>query len=157
MQAARPARIHQESETSMNGGHIGAFQLLCSEKIGSGMSRQVYTGELFPDCVTKVEAEGRFQNVMEWETWRRVEHTAYAKWFAPCRWISDNGRVLVMEKTRPAIESEFPEKIPVFLTDTKRANFGVLNGRLVCHDYGSHLLMENGMVGRMKKAAWWDG
>jgi hypothetical protein len=45
--------------------------------------------------------------------------------------------------------------MPAFFTDLKRENFGLLLGRLVCHDYGVNLLMENGMTKRMRKANWW--
>lgn len=135
--------------------HRDAFNLLCADRIGYGMSRSVFSSRLLPDCVVKVEEDaGRFQNIVEWEIWQRVQGTDFEKWFAPCRWISPNGSVLVMARTTPALE--YPEKMPVFLCDFKRTNYGIYDGRLVCHDYGTSLIFEHGMSKRMRKAEWWD-
>lgn len=146
--------------------HRDAFDLLCDERIGYGMSRSVFSSKLLPDCVIKVEEDaGRFQNVIEWETWQRVKDTEYSRWFAACRWISPCGAVLIMERTRPPAPKEFAARMPAFLCDFKRTNYGMLaSGRgrmgkadsLVCHDYGTHLMFEHGMTRRMRKAEWWD-
>lgn len=144
-----------------------SFDLLCDQRIGYGMSRSVFSSKLLPDCVVKVEdGAGKFQNVVEWETWQRVKDTDYSRWFAACRWISPNGAILIMEKTRPPAPFEFPEKMPVFLCDFKRTNYGVsmlpdtktgkASNFLVCHDYGTHLMFENGMTKRMKRVEWWE-
>lgn len=133
--------------------HRDAFNMLCDELIGRGMSRATFSSKVLPDCVVKVEdGAGDFQNIKEWELWQAVRHTKFAKWFAPCRWISPNGIVLVMERTTPAWE--FPAEMPVFLTDYKRENYGMLNGQLVCHDYGMHTMLEFGMTKRMRKVEW---
>ena len=59
--------------------HVEAFNLLCADQIGYGMSRQVFSSRLLPDCVIKIEqGTGHFQNVIEWETWQRVRNTAEA-------------------------------------------------------------------------------
>jgi len=139
-----------------------SFHLLCDHLLGYGMSRSVYSSKLMPDCVVKVEdGSGQFQNIIEWETWQRVKHTDMAKWFAECRWISPNGTILIMERTRPPAKGEFLDKMPVFLCDFKRTNYGMVGpgkgkDRLVCHDYGTNLMFENGMTKRMHKADWWD-
>jgi hypothetical protein len=143
-----------------------SFDLLCDQLIGHGMSRNVYSSKILPDSVVKVEeGSGRFQNVVEWETWQRVKDTPYSRWFAACHWISPNGTILIMERTRPPAPVEYLEKMPVFLCDFKRTNYGVSmladqKGKptnfLVCHDYGTHLMFENGMTKRMQKAEWWD-
>lgn len=144
-----------------------AFDLLCDEMIGRGMSRNVFSSKILPDCVIKVEeGSGQFQNVIEWETWQRVKDTPASRWFAACKWISPNGTLLVMERTRPPGMGDYPEKMPVFLCDFKRANFGlsqlpdVKTGKptntFVCHDYGTNLLFENGMSKRLRAANWWD-
>lgn len=134
--------------------HRDAFNLLCDQQISYGMSRSVWSSLLLPDCVVKVEDDtARFQNVVEWETWQRVKDTPYAKWFAPCRWISPNGIVLVMERTIPTVK--YPDKMPVFLCDFKKSNYGMLKGSLVCHDYGTNLLFEYGMTKRMRKVTEW--
>lgn len=135
-----------------------AFDLLCDEQLGVGMSRTVYSSRVVPDCVVKVEdISGFFQNVVEWETWQRVKDTPYSRWFAACRWISPSGVILVMERTRVAAPQEYPNKLPVFLCDTKRTNYGVTaDSKFVCHDYGTNLLFEKGMSSRMSKAEWYD-
>lgn len=146
-----------------------AYNLLCDRKLGEGMSRAVFSSRLLPDCVIKVETEGFHQNVIEWETWQRVRDTEASRWFAACLWLSPNGRILIMERTRPAGPGELPDRMPVFLTDFKRQNFGMVRaehnarnrrapGRdwLVCHDYGTHRLFEVGMSKRVRAADWWD-
>jgi len=144
-----------------------AFNLLCNERIGYGMSRDVFDSLLLPDYVIKVERDaGRFQNVLEWETWQRVQFTKHSAWFAECRWISPNGRVLVMEKTQRPAPGSFPDRLPVYLTDTKRTNYGLSmltdpkTGkpamRFVCHDYGTSLLFERGMTSRTRAVEWID-
>jgi hypothetical protein len=144
-----------------------AFNLLCDERIAYGMSRSVYSSKLLPDCVIKVEDSARdFQNIVEWETWQRVRDTPMSRWFAICRWISPNGQILIMERTRQPALSEYPEKMPAFLCDFKRTNYGISttldkktgkpSHMFVRHDYGTNLLFEHGMTKRMVKANWWD-
>lgn len=146
-----------------------AFNLLCGEKIGSGMSREVFECRLLPGFVVKVETDPyRFQNILEWETWNIVMETKAAHWFAECRWISPSGKVLVQERTRPASALELPEKVPVWFTDLKRQNWGMAKPRMkcatpgrewpVCHDYGTGLMLQEGTTTRrLKKADWYDG
>ena len=137
--------------------HRDAFHLLCEDLIYQGMSRAVWSSELLPDCVIKVEDRaGYFQNVVEWETWQRVKGTPFEHWFAPCRSISPNGAILVMERTRPAGDAQYLEKMPAYLCDFKRRNYGMLGDQLVCHDYGTNLLFEHGMTRRMVRANWSD-
>lgn len=134
-----------------------AFNILCGDKVGGGMSRQVFACNLLPDCVVKVESQPWFQNVMENEVWYRIRDTKWARWFAPTRWISPYGRLLIMERTMPVSMKELPAKVPKFFTDMKRQNWGKLpNGKIVCHDYGSNLLMEEGMSDALKKAEWYE-
>lgn len=143
-----------------------AFNLLCDEKIGHGMSRTVFSSKLLPRSVIKTEdVAQKFQNVIEWETWQRVKDTAYSRWFAECQWISTDGSVLIMERTQPATPAEYPVQMPRFLTDFKRRNYGISPSNkdgtgkrwLVCHDYGTHLLFEHGMSRALRKAHWTDG
>ena len=134
-----------------------AFNLLCGRLIGSGMTRKVFHCNIRDDVVIKVEAEevrSHFQNLQEWLVWNRICGTAFEKWFAPVIEISPNGRVLVMAKTEPLGILELPKKMPVFLTDFKPENFGRYKGNVVCHDYGSHLLMERGMSKAMQTVNW---
>ncbi len=134
--------------------HKEAFWLLAHNRIGAGVAREVWDSRILIDSVIKVEETSRsFQNIAEWQVWESVKHTEFAKWFAPCEHISPCGTVLVMAKTTPA--HKYPDKMPVFLTDLKHANYGMYKGRLVCHDYGLHLLHELGMSNRMRKADWY--
>lgn len=150
-----------DSHTSAS--HAQAFYLLCGKHLGRGMSREVYECRIDPTLVVKVEERaGSFQNVVEWETWDRVKDTPYSRWFAECKWISDNGAVLLMERTIQPMPSQYPDKMPVFLCDFKRTNYGMAkscNGAktwLVCHDYGTSLLFEHGMTKRTRKINWYD-
>jgi hypothetical protein len=142
-----------------------SFNLLCGAALGRGMSRDVFECALLPDCVVKVETGAqRFQNIMEWETWQIVRHTKAARWFAECRWISPNGRVLIQERTRPPAPNEYLDKVPVWFTDLKRTNWGMAKTNrdskqfFVCHDYGTCLAIQEGTTTtRMKKAQWHEG
>lgn len=137
--------------------HRDLFWTMCDTQIGLGMSRSVWSSEVLPDSVIKVEDSAcNFQNVLEWETWQRVKWTDHAKWFAPCEWISPNGSVLIMKKTTPAPADKYPPKLPVFLSDTKRSNYGMIGKQFVCHDYGTHLMMERGMTKLQSKVTWTD-
>ncbi len=142
------------------------FNLLCGRKIGEGMSRTVFECSILPGCVVKVETDPhRFQNVMEWETWRMVAEAPASRWFAECKWISPNGKVLIQERTRPPGPTEFVERIPIWFTDTKRTNWGMARSGpegggkewLVCHDYGTSLMLQDGTVTKRTKVAdWYD-
>lgn len=115
------------------------FNLLCGEKIGEGIHRVVYECKLRPDLVVKVEDQEMrfFANIMESTFW--AEHEYYkpvSKWLAPCEFVSPDGRILLQKKCDKLPQTiKLPEKLPAFLTDIKRSNFGLLNGHLVCVDY----------------------
>ncbi len=127
----------------------------CGKRIGNGIGRTVFVYDLNPQFVVKVEQSG-FQNVVESEIWNAVKDTPYAKWFAPVRHISGLGTMLLMDRTLPAPRRSYPSRMPVFLGDYKFSNYGLLRGRLVCHDYGSSIIASNGLSERMRKADWWD-
>jgi hypothetical protein len=151
----RDDRARIKSMTDNIAAQRDAFRMLIGKWLGGGISRQVYECALFPEYVVKVEDEaGRFQNIVEWETWSRVEHTEHAKWFSPCRWISPNGIVLIMQRTRELGDSDFPSRMPAFLGDFKRENYGRIGRRIVCHDYGTHLMLETGMTLRTRRVTW---
>lgn len=129
--------------------------------LGRGVSRETFVFTLDQKFVIKVEDmpdEGsEFQNVLELNVWNSVEHTPWAKWFAPVKWISRGGRVLMMQRTfEPPKNAQLPKLVPSFFTDLFRCNWGWLHGQWVCHDYGFFLMNEK--VGlhnvRMKKADW---
>lgn len=139
-----------------------AFNMICGQKLGGGMSRQVYACKLKPGYVVKVEISPypNFQNVQEWLIWQAVRDTPYSRWFACCDSLSDDGKILIQERTRPAAHEDYPEKIPAFFTDLKKQNWGMTTtperNWFVCHDYGVHMIYELGLIKRLKKANFFD-
>lgn len=143
-----------------NNAKDDGMTLLCLELLGSGLSRNVYTCTLNPsEWVIKVEmnATGYFQNVAEYLVWKSVRDVKkISHWFAPILNISDSGLWMVQARTRPARGNELPKKVPRFFTDTKIANWGWFEDRIVCHDYGTSLVTENGLTAHMQNAEWWE-
>lgn len=143
--------IHDEPE------HLKESTLLLfvGEKLGSGAYRRVYEIAGRDDVVLKLEHEQRFNNVSEWLVWEAVKGTANEKWFAPCIDISGSGHALIQRRTEVFDENGFREAveaIPAFFDDIHFGNWGMMDGRPVCHDYGCTLLLENAVKGsRMKK------
>lgn len=129
--------------------------LLCEDRLGHGMTREVFRLSIDPTKVIKFELEsGHFQNVAEFTLWRSVEHTKLAKWFAPCHHISHCGRILIQSYAEPIAAIALPAEIPAFFTDLKPSNWGHIKGQPVALDYGKHLMLERGMTTRMRKADW---
>lgn len=132
-----------------------AFNLLCGDKIGEGIHRTVYKCRIRPDLVVKVENQDYrfFANVMEDKFWADSSHcNDIARWLAPCEFLSPDARLMLQKRTEPIRDKDrLPEKIPTFLTDVKRENFGWLNGKLVCHDYA--FVISSPSL-RLKKADW---
>lgn len=113
---------------------------LLGEHLGSGTFRDVYEYGLDKDWVIKVEnGDSEGDNWAEWRIWYAVkDRTDGTKdWFAPCSWISNDGKLLIQKRTKPLRTKykKIPEKIPSFFTDIKDSNFGWIGNRLVCHDY----------------------
>lgn len=113
---------------------------LRGKKISHGASRSVYECRLRKDLVVKIETKGQsFSNATEWQIWQEAEYYGITEWLAPCEFISPSGIVLIQKKTTPApLDFVYPIEIPAFFADIKKENFGLLEGRLVCHDYGNH-------------------
>uniref|UniRef100_A0AAU7VG84 Uncharacterized protein n=1 Tax=Dinoroseobacter phage vB_DshS_R26L TaxID=3161158 RepID=A0AAU7VG84_9CAUD len=133
------------------------FQFMCGEMLGRGQYRDVYVFEPDPRFVLKFETgASSFSNVREWDVWQDAQHMGkeVSDWLAPCVAISPCGTVLQQRRTRPA--KTFPDKLPAWMTDTKRGNFGMLGRRFVAHDYGNHLICNAGMTKRLVKAKWWE-
>lgn len=138
-----------------------AFNLMCGELIGTGISRKVFDCRLKPGYVVKVEEGSHsFENVAEWLTWQEVVFTKASKWFARCEWISPNGRILIMERTRPALRAERPRRVPTWASDLKLSNWGVAvfqDQHFVCHDYGSmssNVIKHGFATTKLKVADW---
>lgn len=133
------------------------LRLFAGEHLGSGVGRTVFLCAIDPTLVVKVEtASQSFQNIAEWGVWHDLKDTKAAEWFAPCVNISACGTVMLQKRTRKPHLQDFPERIPAFLSDTKRQNFGLLDGRLVAHDYGYNNLTIKGAALRLVKAKWWS-
>lgn len=130
--------------------------LLCGERLGHGMTREVFS--FYPDDENKVikfELEsGHFQNVCEYQVWDAIQYTELAKWFAPCYNISHCGRIMIQARCEPIAAIALPAEVPAFFTDLKSSNWGIYNKHPVCFDYGKHLMLEKGMSKRMRKADW---
>lgn len=132
------------------------FALMCGPLIGEGQYRSVYECSMRSDLVVKFDIASRsFQNPSEWMNWVAHENTPkVSRWLAPCIAISPCGTILLQKRTTPALRKAYPAKLPAFLGDLKRSNFGMLNGHLVCHDYG---MINYDLSLRERKADWWDG
>lgn len=131
------------------------FNMLCGEKIGKGIHRTVFECKIRPDLVVKVEDDYMryFANVMEDKFWTDNQfYKKVADWLAPIEFLSPDARILLMRRVDPLKQSDtLPDKIPSFLSDVKRDNFGWLDGRLVCVDYA--WTVPNPSV-RLKKVEW---
>ena len=58
---------------------------------------------------------------------------------------------VIQSRTFPMRPNERPNVVPKWLTDIKDDNWGLLNGKPVCHDYG---LLHGIGVGGLVKARW---
>ena len=110
---------------------------ICGEHIGSGQYRDVFQYNLDPKLVVKIQRDtDSFNNIKEFELWCNVNYTAYEKYFAPCRWISSNGRIMLQDKTTPPTKRKPPpDLIPKCFFDIKESNFGYIGKNFVAHDY----------------------
>ncbi len=133
---------------------LDLLRLVCGEEIGNGIARTVYGCRLREDLVVKIETAGTsFQNIMEWEFWNTWSYDKdVSRWLAPCEMISPCGAILLQHRTSPIPPEKFPSKMPKFLTDMKKSNYGLLKGKVVCHDYG---MVVNNVTTTQRKADWW--
>ncbi len=132
-----------------------AFNMLCGKFIGEGIHRKVFECKIRPDLVVKVEADEyrNFANVFEMAFWDANQHCqSIAKWLAPCEFLSPDGAVLLQKKcSQVPFDYPLPKNMPEFMNDFKRANFGIMDGKLVCVDYA--ITYANPSV-KMTKANW---
>jgi hypothetical protein len=125
---------------------IDMHTLILGERLGDGLSREVFVFAYDPRFVVKVEARGNFQNVTEYLVWEAVRGTEWARWFAPVERISALGSVLVMRRAREPSKRQlerFPRELPDFLADSRPCNWGLIGGRWVMCDYGMTRLVSN--------------
>lgn len=131
------------------------FSAICGDLVGGGSCREVYACKFDESIVIKVEYRAHsFQNVKEHMTWQEVMFTSLSEWFAPVLSISPCGSVLVMKRTSQIRKEELPDKVPSLFTDLKASNWGIIDGKPVCHDYGFSL--SNFSLKKMRKPDWED-
>lgn len=157
---------------------LDGLRMVLGDLLGEGRDRAVYACRFDPSLVVKVDhrvADGSTerQNEAEWRLWQVVEEGAtepsggrdkfrrIRRWLAPCVGLSDAGTFLVQRRTEPLpADYRLPRKMPRFLYDLKRSNFGLLDGRLVCHDYGiiAPVLLNNALLVALRDSvAHWAG
>lgn len=134
------------------GNKNSILDLMIGKCIGSGASRRVYEVRSDKSLVLKVEYEGgTFHNQQEWLIWKEMKDWPIADWFAPCVDIDGYGNVLIQRRTEPftsekdfriALQRTRGGVIPDIFSDIHYANFGMLDGRVTCHDYGYHAMYE---------------
>lgn len=129
-----------------------AFHLLRGRRIGSGVYRTVYECAIDPTLVVKVETQAHsFCNIAEYEFWTHYQDAPAGKWLAPCTHLSPCGGILLQKRVEPLRDRELPDRLPSFMTDIHRGNFGLFEKRIVCCDYAS-VVYDPSM--RLKKARW---
>jgi len=132
-----------------------AFNMLCGKFIGQGIHRKVFECKIRPDLVVKVESDDNrsFANIFEMQFWDANQHyKEINKWLAPCEYLSPDGMILLQRKCSPVpFDYKLPAKLPEFLTDCKRDNFGIMDGKLVSVDYASTIINPSA---KLKKADW---
>lgn len=147
-----------EGLASRFSGHLSRefLEFICGTRIGHGVSREVYNCRIRPDCVIKIEPfHGHFANVLEATLWEEVKkHSDHAKWFAPVESISTCGRVMLMKKTQPISLMKLPSKMPIYFTDIKHENFGIIDDQIVCHDYAFNRIPYLGLINRLTNCKW---
>lgn len=120
--------------------HKDLFNMFCGKLLGEGSHRKVFECLVRPDLVVKVEHSDfrYFANVFEMQLWsENAENKDVSKWLAPVEFISPDGRILLQKRCDPLpINYKLPARMPEFLCDFKRSNYGIFEGRLVCVDYG---------------------
>lgn len=162
MLGQREIRLSNQWESYNKSFLCDGIRFLCGEMLGAGISREVFVYDNNDEFVIKVETEAdyRFQNVTEYNFWNDVrEWPEVLRWIAPCVRISPHGNYLMQERTYPVTLEELKKqlpKVPTYLSDLKVGNWGRLpNGKIVCHDYGTHVGTAC-MSTRIVKADWWE-
>jgi len=132
------------------------INLVCGRKLGEGTYRMVFEYAIDKSKVVKRDNGGNFSNINEWQISNEFAGTPLAKWIAPVYWISPRGLWLIQARTTPITLDQLPDKIPAIFADTKIENWGLFEGRPVCHDYGNHrAFVLAGKAGiRMRSANW---
>lgn len=132
------------------------LECFVGQRIGGGTTRTVFQCKHDPSKVIKIQSAYEVANQMEFRVWEKFgDDPKVGKWLAPVHAISADGRVIVQSRTLPLINP--PKKIPDFLSDLKVQNFGMLDGRVVAHDYGLGIFIDSNSPIEMVAPEWWDG
>lgn len=118
------------------------YHLVCGSEIGRGTYRTVYNTVLNPDWVVKRDTGENYSNIMEWQIYDEFKNNPLARWLAPVYYMSPRGLWLVQAKTEPLQRGQMPDRVPALFADTKPENWGMLNGKPVCHDYGNNRVFD---------------
>lgn len=135
------------------------FNFVCGDLLGSGISRYVFEYKLDKKYIVKVEYSNYNANSAEHLIWGQIEYVQkVSKWFAPIKHLTCCGRVMLQRKCQTEIAyDEYPKQVPVFFTDLKYQNWGMMDGRMVCFDYAGTLLLDLRTDYKLKNAKWWVG
>lgn len=138
--------------------------LLTLKRIGTGSGREVFAIQGNENLVLKVAKnfEGIASNINEWQIWNSCQFGDFylhlKQWLCPCEQISDCGQYLVMQKTKPVGIEMAPKIVPALITDLRLDNIGLYDGRVVFHDYGLNLVLEEAIANKkakiVKRSCW---
>ncbi len=154
---------HEEIDLFKNDWHLFAdmVDFILGKNLGNGETRKVYQCGFDRAVVVKVESPHKehgivFDNVHEFTIWTNINKRMpeYAKYLAPCVRISGCGRLLIQKMTTPIAKNQLPKKIPYFLADTHINNWGMLNKRVVCHDYANTFIFTKLIRNKLIKPEW---
>lgn len=137
---------------------VDLANLACGQVIGRGVYRTVFECRFNPAWVLKHDTQENHSNIFEHSMWSELQGTELEKWLAPIEWVSADGFWLVQHRTEPLRRADLPKRIPAIFCDLKLTNWGMLDGRPVCHDYGNSLLysLARDHGAELVKARWMD-
>jgi hypothetical protein len=126
---------------------VDGFDVFCGPLLGEGIHRRVFQSYLDPQWVIKlaINTSGVLANVEEWQTWNDLNDMPHIqRWFAKCKAMSQHNTVLIQRYSPDLPVGKY--RIPSYLTDTKRENYGLDGTQVVCRDYGLHNLRVTGIA-----------
>ena len=109
--------------------------MIIGDEIGRGQSRVVFEHQFDENVVVKIALNktGVLCNVTEFNAWQ--DAGKLQRYLAQPTYLSPNGNVLFMKRTKPV--DKVPRSFPKLFTDQHVDNFGMLDGKVVMHDYGN--------------------
>lgn len=105
------------------------------KEIGRGSRRVVFEHKKPEYVVKAVRQSARYDNMAEWVNYKWLCDHGAAQYVAPCVSVDREGLWLIQVRTQP-LPPRANGALPYsLLADPNPANYGLLGGRLVCHDY----------------------